>query len=199
MGQALNMILKGIMNNTMMPQIFHTVVSAVVIFIVALFIFLLFKHKFETHKQAAKFRSRLTYVAVCIFAITLIQIWIEGLTHIFTMLGLVAAGLVVSNKETIMNFIGFLIINWRGVFTEGDFIQVQSYMGYVDSIRPLYFKLYETTSLDQQQATGRTLKLPNNLIITTPTITFNPETNVTLRQLRFIRVRRKTPSFRWVI
>lgn len=82
------------------------------------------------------------------------------------MLGLVAAGLVVTNKESIMNFAGFLIINWRGIFTEDDFIQIQNHIGCVESIQPFYFKLYETTSTNQKQATGRAIKIPNSLVIT---------------------------------
>ncbi|MCF6777202.1 mechanosensitive ion channel family protein [Thiotrichales bacterium 19X7-9] len=175
-----------VVDNSVWPNLFHSLVALIVIVIVFIFIFWTFKNKCETEKQKAKFRSRLMYVAVCIFAITLIQIWIEGLTNIFTMLGLVAAGLVVSNKETIMNFVGFLIINWRGLFTEGDFVQVQNYTGYIDRIGILYFKLYETSELGQKQATGRKIKLPNNLVITSAISTFSPDVNVMLSQLRFI-------------
>ncbi|TNF67242.1 MAG: mechanosensitive ion channel [Gammaproteobacteria bacterium] len=173
-------------DQSILPNLLHSLVAFIIIFILFIFVFWTFRNKCETEKQKSKLRSRLLYVAMCIFVITLIQIWIEGLTHIFTMLGLVAAGLVVSNKETIMNFVGFLIINWRGLFTEGDFVQIQNYTGYVDRIGILYFKLYETSELGQKQTTGKKLKLPNSLVITSPSITFSPDANVMLSQLRFI-------------
>ncbi|MCF6765825.1 mechanosensitive ion channel family protein [Thiotrichales bacterium 19S3-7] len=175
-----------VVDNSLLPNLLHSLVALIVIAILSIFIYWTFKNKCDSEKQKVKFRSRLMYIAVCIFAISLIQIWIEGLTNIFTMLGLVAAGLVVSNKETIMNFVGFLIINWRGLFTEGDFVQIQNYTGCIDRIGILYFKLYETSELGQRQATGRKIKLPNNLVITSAISTFSPDANVMLSQLRFI-------------
>ena len=167
-------------------SVLHTIVAGIAVSIGMLMIFLLFRRKFDTPKKLSKFRSRLIYIGICIFVVILVQVWVEGFSRLFTMLGLVAAGLVISNKETIMNFAGFLIINWRGIFTEGDFIQIQGHIGYVDSIRPLCFKLYETTNLDQQQATGRAIKVPNSLVITTPVMTFSPQNNVVLQQLKFV-------------
>jgi small-conductance mechanosensitive channel len=167
------------------PQVIHTLIAIAVIFLVMLALYLLFRRRFENNKQRSKFRSQLTYIGTCFFLIAATQIWIEGLSHIFTALGLVAAGLVVTNKETVMNIAGFLILNWRGIFTEGDFIQVQNYTGYVESIRPLYFKIYETTSLDQQVATGKNIKIPNGLILTNAVSTFSPESNLFLNSLHF--------------
>ncbi|AHB99143.1 mechanosensitive ion channel [Francisella orientalis] len=40
------------------------------------------------------------------------------------MLRLVAAGLIIVNKETVMNLVGWIIINWRSLFSEGDYIQI---------------------------------------------------------------------------
>ncbi|ASK77619.1 hypothetical protein CF386_00190 [Paraphotobacterium marinum] len=171
---------------TVTPHLLHSIAAAAIIFVLSLFIYFLFKRKFEIKKQRRQFKYRITYIGLIVLSIAMAQIWIEGLNDVFTMVALVATGLIVSNKETIMNLVGFLIINWRGIFTEGDFIQIQNFKGYVVTIRPFYFKIYETTSISKAQATGKTIKIPNNLIITAPTKTFNPETNITLSEISYM-------------
>lgn len=168
-----------------MTSLMHTATAFIAICMLTTICYFLFRQRLETDKQRQKLRLRLRYIAACIFIIALCQIWVEGVKHIFTALGLVGAGLMISNKETIMNFVGFLIINWRSMFSEGDFIQIQNHTGFVDKINPLHFKLYETTGLDQPQATGKTIIIPNGLVIQTSVITFTPESNLKLYQLKF--------------
>ncbi len=100
----------------------HTATAFIAICMLTTICYFLFRQRLETDKQRQKLRLRLRYIAACIFIIALCQIWVEGVKHIFTALGLVGAGLMISNKETIMNFVGFLIINQRSMFSEGDFI-----------------------------------------------------------------------------
>ena len=68
------MNIEKVINNSIAPQLLHTTIAALAFFIAALIIFLLFKRKFELTKQMAKFRSRLSYVAICVFVIAIIQI-----------------------------------------------------------------------------------------------------------------------------
>ena len=163
----------------------HTATALIAVCILSILCYFIFSQRLETDKQRQKLRLRLCYIGACIFIIALCQIWVEGVRNIFTALGLVGAGLMISNKETIMNFVGFLIINWRSMFSERDFIQIQNHTGFVDKINPLHFKLYETTGLDQPQAAGNTIIIPNGLVIQTPVMTFTPETNLKLYQLKF--------------
>ncbi|WP_235826851.1 mechanosensitive ion channel [Facilibium subflavum] len=108
--------------NQLFFQGVNTFVSAIAIALLAGIVFLLLKRKVTSKKQMRKIRSRVIYVAIVIFLLALIRIWIDGFSHLFTMLSLVAAGLVITNKENIMNFTGWTIINWRGLFSEGDAI-----------------------------------------------------------------------------
>jgi small-conductance mechanosensitive channel len=141
----------------------------------------LFKKKFDSKRKRNQFRSRMTYLGVLLFILVLTRIWVAGFTHVFTMLSLFAAGLVVTNKESIMNFSGWLIINWRGVFSEGDYIQIQNFVGYIDSIRMFHFKLYESLNVEAGKPTGRIIKVPNSLIITTPFVLFTNDKHFTLK------------------
>jgi small-conductance mechanosensitive channel len=141
-----------------------------IISLFALFVYLVFRHAMKSEKQKLKLRSRIVYLSSLVLILLLVHIWVEDISHFFTMLSLVAAGLLIVNKENIMNLTGYLIINWRGVFAEGDYIQIQQYTGYVESIRVLYIKLYETSGIDSGQSTGKVIKIPNALIITQPVV-----------------------------
>ena len=132
----------------------------------------------QSKKQKKIIRKRFMYVMLVMYILILAKIWVDGFTHIFTVMSLLAAGLVVTNKESIMNLVAGMIINWRALFVEGDFIQIQTFTGYVSSIGFMYLTIYETLSLEQMQATGRTIKVPNSLVITAPLINFSPKSNL---------------------
>lgn len=149
-------------------NLLNTVIAALVLGAIFIVVYFLFARKFESKKQRLKFRHRLLYVAIIVFLLVLTRIWIEGFTHLFAMLSLVAAGIVVTNKETIMNFVGWLVIDWRGSFIVGDLVFIQSYCGYISEIGPLYFRMHEVVENEYDRATGVTVKLPNSLIITNP-------------------------------
>ena len=154
-----------------------SIFALLIIFLFATLIYFAFRQTMSSEKQKLKFRSRIVYLASLIFILALVHIWVEDISHFFTMLSLVAAGLIIVNKENIMNLTAYLIINWRGVFAEGDYIQIQGQTGYVESIRLLYIKLYETSGLDSGQSTGKIIKIPNSLIITQPIVLVPIENN----------------------
>ncbi len=166
-------------------NLLNSLITLIVLSMGYLTIVLLFRGRTLTRKEKIKRRGRILYIAIVLYLILLARIWIEGFGNVLTMFSLVAAGFVVTNKETIMNLVGWMIINWRGVFTEGDYIQIQNYMGYVVSIGPMYFKVYETKRLDQHHATGRTLRIPNGLLINNPILTITPETSLMQYQLTY--------------
>ena len=169
--------------NQLLPNINSTIISFGITAFCCALIYYFFSRGADSKKHKRIIRKRFMYVMLVIYIMILAKIWVEGFTHIFAMMSLVAAGLVVTNKEIIMNLVGGLIINWRELFVEGDFIQIQTFSGYVSSIGFMYFKIYETVSIEQKQATGRTIKIPNNLIITAPILNLSPESNLCLYKL----------------
>lgn len=171
--------------NQLFFQCFNTLVAALLISLIAIVCYLTLKKKITSKKKVNKIKSRIIYIATIIFILVVIRIWIEGFYHLFTMLSLVGAGLVIVNKENIMNFTGWIIINWRGLFSEGDFIQVQSHIGEVTSIRPLYFTLNETSYIGDKKPTGKIVKIPNSLIITLPITTFSSDDNILIHKVLF--------------
>lgn len=144
-------------------NLLNTVISLVVVFVIFLLVNLFFIRKIENLKDKKRIRIRSFYVAVLTFLFLMARIWVDGFMHLVAVLGLVSAGLVVTNKETIMNLVGWLIITWRGVFSEDDLIQIQAYKGYVKSIGMLYITLQEVSDTDFSRLTGKEIKVPNGL------------------------------------
>lgn len=169
----------------LLPNINSTVISLSVVTLCFLLVyyFIAKNIKSDTKKHQDIIRKRFMYVMLVVDVLILAKIWVAGFTHIIAVMSLVAAGLVITNKESIMNLVAGMIINWRDLFVEGDFIQIQNFTGYVASMGFMYFTIYETLSVEQNQATGRTIKVPNNLIITVPLINFSPKSNLCLYKI----------------
>ncbi len=156
---------------------YKNLVSTLVTFSLLLLIYIVMNllklNKIESARRRRNFRIRSFYVMCVIFIFCMERIWVEGFTHLIAILGLVSAALVVTNKETIMNFIGCLVIIWRELFVEGDLIQIQQYKGYVQSIGVLYFSLSEVSEGLHGDITGRIIRIPNGLVSTNALINFS--------------------------
>jgi small-conductance mechanosensitive channel len=97
------------------------------------------------------------------------RIWFVGFRSIATFLGIVAAGLVISLKEPVMNMAGWLFLLWRRPFTLGDRIQIGAHAGDVIDRRLFAFSLLEIGNwVDADQSTGRIIHIPNGRLFTEP-------------------------------
>lgn len=146
----------------------HNIVKSLVLLLVLLIIYavttLIYNRHGESPRAKQRFRIRLFYLSAIIYLFIMARIWVEGFTHFLAVLGLVSVGLVIANKETIMNLIGGLIINWRDLFSEDDLILIQDYKGYVKNIGLLYITLYEVSERNNGYVTGRIIRIPNGLL-----------------------------------
>lgn len=161
-------------------------VISVIIVIIAILSFHILKKRKTTIKQINKLKSRIIYISIIIFFLIKIKIWLGGITNLFTMLSLVAAGLIIVNKETVMNLVGWIIINWRSLFSEGDYIQIQGQHGYITEVKLFYFRMYETTEHGDKKTTGKLLKFPNSIVITSIISTFTSDENIMLHKVPFL-------------
>jgi hypothetical protein len=170
-------------NNMYTPQIINTMITFGLVAICSIGSYFIFKRKMTNKRKLTQLKSRISYIGIIFFLTVMIRIWIEGFSHLFTMLSLVAAGLVVTNKESIMNLTGWLIIKWRGLFSEKDYVQINGISGYIAEIHLFYFKLYETTALASGRATGKVIKIPNSFVITTPMMLYTDANNLHLNEI----------------
>lgn len=136
----------------------------------------------NSERKRKQLRNRILYVCFLIYLFLLARIWVEGFTQILAVLGFVSAALVITNKESIMNLVGWLIINWRELFTEGDLVQLDKNKGYIKSIGLLYITMEETIEQSGYLKTGRILKIPNNHVILHPTVNFTYGSNPILQK-----------------
>ncbi len=164
----------NIFDNVIFLNIISTLVAAIVLALAYFITSVILTRKMEDDKQKQRIKIRLFYIIFVIFIFLLARIWVEGFTQLLAVLGLVSAALVITNKEVIMNFSGWLIIIWRGLFSEEDLIEIQQFKGYVQSIRILYFTLLEVEKGSHNIITGRVVRIPNGLIINNAVINFSP-------------------------
>lgn len=158
--------------NNIYENLFSTLIAFVVIALIYFLVSVFFIRKIVSKHQKQKMRVRSFYIASVIFFFLMAHVWVEGFTHLLAILGLVSAGLVVTNKEIIMNFVGWLVITWRGLFAEDDLIQIQQYKGYVQRIGILYITLYEVSE-PSSNITGRIIRVPNGLVSNNALINFS--------------------------
>lgn len=126
--------------------------------------------KSDNEKSRITLKVRLTYLLIFAFTFFLARIWVEGFEHLFTIFTVISAGLVIANKEVVLNFVSGLVINWRDIFAEGDYIEIGNIKGYVFNMSMLYFKVNEQSSLQNSRLSGRVVKIPNSLVMSTPVI-----------------------------
>ncbi|MDC0535890.1 mechanosensitive ion channel family protein [Francisellaceae bacterium] len=146
------------------------VINTIILTIIIIFTYFisrqLIKRKVDSHTRARRYILRAFYIIITIYAILFIRIWVDGLSSIFTVLGLVSAGLVISNKENIMNLVGGLIILWRGLFIESNLIKIRNYEGYISKIGPMYFTIYQHYNPETKKYSGQITRIPNGWVIT---------------------------------
>jgi small-conductance mechanosensitive channel len=163
-------------------QFYGNLLDTIVIFIVICIIYSLFRffliRRISGTKSKKKAVARLNYISFLFFIVFLAKIWITGFTHLFYALSLVSAGLVVTNKETIMNFVGGIVITWRGLFAEGDYIKIGDNAGFIYELGILYFKILQGSSYSANNISGKMVKIPNGLVITNAIVNFSVNSNL---------------------
>lgn len=171
-------MLEAILANEFYSSILATIILIVVLILIYFMIHTLLIRPVIDVKRNKRKRVRLLYILVIIAIVLLAKIWIHGFVSFLAILSLVSAALVITNKELIMNSVGAIIISWRSLFIEGDYIQIGQYRGFVSELGPLFFKLYEASHNSTTRANGKVIKIPNGLIMTLPVMNYSRKRNV---------------------
>lgn len=118
---------------------------------------------------------------------TILGIWVIGLLFAsypmaLTSLGIVGAGLAVALQDVVKDIVGWFVIVQRRPFTLGHRIAIGPYTGDVIDIAVLRTTLLEVSHpggsmtaspLDSLERTGKTLLVPNSLILTQPLLNYH--------------------------
>jgi small-conductance mechanosensitive channel len=93
------------------------------------------------------------------------KLWFEGIGSLSTFFGLATAGVAVSFRDPLLNFIGWFSIMWKHPFSVGDRIEIQGIKGDVVDINTFEFTLMEVGEwIGGDQRTGRVVYIPNSSI-----------------------------------
>lgn len=142
--------------------------------------------KSRKRQYSYKWKKTMGYSSIFLISIIIFKIWLGDVTSLMTMLGLVAAGLVITLKEVILNLAGWVFILWKDPFEWGDRIEISDYTGDVVDIGMFRFILVETGKwVEDDQSTGRILQVPNALLLTTPLINTNQGINFIWNEIPF--------------
>lgn len=154
-------------------------INSVVLTFVFLGAYLLCKffltRKVKNKKLRSQYIIRCKYFFFILFMIFFIKIWVEGFKGIFSFLGFLSAAFTLTQRENLMNMVGWLIINWRGLFSEGDYIRISNFNGCVKSIGVFYFTLIEGTPDFPENLSGRIIKVPNGMVSRHPIVNYSQE------------------------
>ena len=157
-----------LLENELYKSLYHTLILFIMGALLSTVAYVILSKMFNISTEKSKLKMRVVYISSILMFFFLAKIWLQGFTQIFYGLSLVSAGLVVSNKESIMNLVGWGIISWRGLFSEGDYVEVSGASGIVYELGVLYFKLLESTPSAPHRSTGKFIKVPNGAVINNP-------------------------------
>ncbi|MFH1765372.1 MAG: mechanosensitive ion channel domain-containing protein [Gemmatimonadota bacterium] len=125
--------------------------------------------KVDDPKLVYQWSKSSSYVALILSLIMVGTIWLEGLRHLGTFLGLLSAGVAIALKDVVASVAGWAFILWRRPFQLGDRIQLGNRAGDVVDLRPFQFTLLEIGNwVAADQSTGRIIHVPNFLVFTEP-------------------------------
>lgn len=126
------------------------------------------QHAFKDHANPLDARRRavnaIQNAIIAVSGLLIFQLWNDELRSLLFSIAAIGAGLLLVNKEAIMNVSGGIHRAVLGLYSTGDLIQVGEFSGKV-----LAYDMTTTTLLEKGAAglfTGITIRIPNSLLIT---------------------------------
>lgn len=115
------------------------------------------------------YNQKVNILSKIVFFITAFIIWESHLANIITLISFVSAAATIALREIIFNFFSGIYLNFAKPFKVEDRIEINNYKGDVVKISALSFEILEvSTDETGEQSTGKTIHLPNSLVLTTP-------------------------------
>lgn len=172
------------------PPIVNTI-EAIVILLALHYIFtFICTRQIKDRNTGIKYVKRIDYVLFFIMIFVVGKIWLAGFTYLFTILGLIGAALILTQRPTIMNISGWLVIIWREIFLEGDYIEINKQAGVVDKIGMFHFNLLVSERIKVNNdyyidAEVKTIKIPNSMVMTHPLINYSRSSHLIKQEIVF--------------
>lgn len=147
-------------------RVFISVVVLLSAWIIHRISFFIIFRNLKNENLKYSWRKVAQYLNVLIVILIFGRVWLQGFQPIVAFLSIIAAALTITQKESIMNMMGSVLILWRDLFVVGDRIEVNHQRGDVVGLGLFYFTLVEIHGEHGAQSTGRIVKIPNGMILT---------------------------------
>ena len=126
--------------------------------------------KTGSYAQARSMWRVVSYVALGVVLVGLTFAFLGDVTSTALGLGLLGAALAFVLQKPLLNVVGWLLVNYRGVYRIGDRIEVNGVRGYVTDVNLMYTELQEFGNwMHGDTFTGRLVTVPNATVVEAPT------------------------------
>ncbi|MCF8240587.1 MAG: mechanosensitive ion channel family protein [Melioribacteraceae bacterium] len=152
-------------NNTV--RFFVTLVLILLIYFVRSIVNRIINSKVEKLRKKYILRQIYNYIFLLISISFISILWMNFVESFFTLLSIAVAAFIIVSKELILNVVAHGVIITRGLFEAGDRIQIGQFAGDVMETGPVFFTISEIGNwIDGDEATGRSIKIPNSMVLT---------------------------------
>ncbi len=155
-------------NSTFM-QVLYSILIIMVFLLMGKIINRIFLKRINGVLYRILWKRILSYFLFILLLLFLIPYWLPSLRTFSAFLGLIGTGILLVNKEIIMNMTGWMYIVIRQPFKIANRIQIGEFNGDVIDIRILETTIMEARKREKGgNSTGRVLHIPNMLFLTMP-------------------------------
>ena len=147
----------------------------------------MFLRRIQQHSQRYFFTKLFTFTVYTVTILWLLTTLFSENPGILASLAIVGAGLAVSLQDVVKDAVGWFTIMQKRHFSLGDRITVGPYTGDVIDIGILRTTLLEVGTSAQSEAwerTGKTLFLPNSLLLTRELLNYNTTSDFTKAEMQ---------------
>jgi len=119
-----------------------------------------------SHADARSIWRVVSYATLGVVLVGLAFAYLGDVTSTGLSVGLLGAALAFVLQKPLLNLVGWLITNYRGVYRIGDRIEIGGVTGYVTDINLMYTELQEFGAwMHGDTFTGRLVTVPNSLVV----------------------------------
>jgi len=169
MNELLTGILSALSEKVVFQNVLYTSVLVAVIVLARWIALRFLRRRLKDRVSFRHWKLNTGYLAVLVFVMIALPLWLPSLQGIAAIIGIFGAGILIVNKEILMNISGWFYVVVRKPFEVGNRIGILDLYGDVIDIRLMDFTIIETAHPKLGgQSTGRVVHIPNSALLTQP-------------------------------
>lgn len=169
MNELLPGILSALSEKVVFQNVLYTSVLLAVIVLTRRIALRFLQRRLKDRVSFRNWKVNTGYLAAFVFMMIALPLWLPSLQGIAAIIGIFGAGILIVNKEILMNITGWFYVVVRKPFEVGNRIGIMNLYGDVIDIRLMDFTIIETAHPKMGgQSTGRVVHIPNSVLLTQP-------------------------------